>query len=233
MKKKLLALFLVASLVCASFAGCGNSESDVEDTSSTAVEENDAEEEEEETEIMPQRGVIADGAYTNEAFGISFPVADNLIVCTDEQIAQMLNMGQDMLAEDGTYDVEDMEEAMDGAIYDTVIMLSDNQSNVMVMYEDLEETGAIAYTEEQYAKAVANQLEAMQSMGYESQGITTESIGGTDFTVMTMGANGYSQKYYLHKVGGYMIEFITTFTEASEAEMNTFMSGVTFTDPTK
>ena len=56
-----------------------------------------------------KRGTIADGMYKNETFGVSFPVASNMIVCTDEQIAQTLDLGTEFLEDEKTYTAETME----------------------------------------------------------------------------------------------------------------------------
>lgn len=241
MKKKFLAMFLVLSFACIQVVGCGSDADEKTDSSKAETEavddkEADADEEkeeekEEEKKIEAKRGTIADGVYTNESFGISFPVASNMIACTDEQIAQTLSLGTDFIAEEGTYSVEDMEEAMQGAMYDTILLFSDNSSNVSVIYEDMDKSQAISLDEEQYLKALANNLESMTSMGYEVGETSTQDIGGTEFSSLTATASGFTQKYCLHQVGNYMIEFIFTYTDASQQEVEDFISSITFKSP--
>ena len=108
-----------------------------------------------------KRGTIADGMYKNETFGVSFPVASNMIVCTDEQIAQTLDLGTEFLEDEKTYTAETMEDVMEGALYDTIILFSDNSSSVSVIYEDMDKADSIGITEEQYLKAVGNSLAAL------------------------------------------------------------------------
>lgn len=241
MKKKFLALFLVLSFACMQVVGCGSDEKkDTSEKKTEAVDDKEDKEDkedkkeekkEEEKKIEAKRGTIADGVYTNESFGISFPVASNMIACTDEQIAQTLSLGTDMIAEEGTYSVEDMEEAMQGALYDTILLFSDNSSNVSVIYEDMDKSQAISLDEEQYLKALANNLESMTSMGYEIGETSTQNISGTEFASLTATASGFTQKYCLHQVGNYMIEFIFTYTDASQQEVEDFISSITFENP--
>lgn len=241
MKKKILAMCLAMSLVCVQFAACGSEDkkdsdkkteaaSEEKDSEKDSKEEEKTEEKKEETKIKAERGTVADGVYKNESMGVSFPVADNMIVCSDEQIAQTLSIGSDMISDNSKYTAEDMEEAMKGAMYDTIILFSDNSSNVSVIYEDMDKSQAVALDEEQYLKALSNNLTSV-GMGYEIGETTKQDIGGTEFSTLTATASGFTQKYCLHQVGNYMIEFIFTYTEASQAEVDSFISSITFESP--
>lgn len=237
MKKKIVAMCLVMSLVCVQFAACGSDDKKDSDKKTENVseekdskEEEETEEKEEETKLNAERGTVEDGVYKNESMGISFPVADNMIVCSDEQIAQTLSIGSDLISDNSKYTAEDMEEAMKGAMYDTIILFSDNSSNVSVIYEDMDKSQAVALDEEQYLKALSNNLKSM-NMGYEIGEIAKQDIGGTEFSALTATASGFTQKYCLHQVGNYMIEFIFTYTDASQAEVEDFISSITFESP--
>ena len=110
MKKKIAAMLVIMSLACIQLAGCGQEEKKTEDNKKTETVESKTEKKSEtkkdnkKTEKKDsnetdkkitdvKRGTIADGMYKNESFGVSFPVASNMIACTDEQIAQTLNLG--------------------------------------------------------------------------------------------------------------------------------------------
>ena len=228
MKKKIAAMLVIMSLACIQLAGCGQEEKKTEDNKKTETVESKTEKKSEtkkdnkKTEKKDsnetdkkitdvKRGTIADGMYKNESFGVSFPVASNMIACTDEQIAQTLNLGTDFLENQETYTAETMEDVMEGALYDTIILFSDNSSSVSVIYEDMDKADSISITEEQYLKAVGNSLTSL-NMGYEVEEPTTQDIGGTEFASMTSKTSQYQQTYCIHKVGNYMIEFIFTYT---------------------
>ena len=236
MKKKIAAMLVIMSLACIQLAGCGQEEKKTEDNKKTETVESKTEKKSEtkkdnkKTEKKDsnetdkkitdvKRGTIADGMYKNESFGVSFPVASNMIACTDEQIAQTLNLGTDFLENQETYTAETMEDVMEGALYDTIILFSDNSSSVSVIYEDMDKADSISITEEQYLKAVGNSLTSL-NMGYEVEEPTTQDIGGTEFASMTSKTSQYQQTYCIHKVGNYMIEFIFTYTDATEQEVN-------------
>lgn len=240
MKKKVAAMLVIMSLACIQLAGCGQDEKKTEDNKKTETveektekkSETKKEEKKEETKKIAdvKRGTIADGVYKNESFGISFPVASNMIVCTDEQIAQTLDLGTDFLENQESYSAETMQEAMEGALYDTIIIFSDNSSSVSVIYEDMDKSQGISINEEQYLKAVGNSLTALD-MGYEVDEPATQDINGTEFASMTSKTSQYMQKYCIHQVGNYMIEFIFTYTDATEQEVNNFISQITFENP--
>ena len=139
MKKKIAAMLVIMSLACIQLAGCGQEEKKTEDNKKTETVESKTEKKSEtkkdnkKTEKKDsnetdkkitdvKRGTIADGMYKNESFGVSFPVASNMIACTDEQIAQTLNLGTDFLENQETYTAETMEDVMEGALYDTIIL---------------------------------------------------------------------------------------------------------------
>ena len=48
---------------------------------------------------------------------------------------------------------------------------------------------------------------------------------------MTSKTCQYQQTYCIHKVGNYMIEFIFTYTDATEQEVNNFISQIAFESP--
>lgn len=251
MKKKIAAMLVIMSLACIQLAGCGQEEKKTEDNKKTETVDNKTEKksetnsntkkEDKKTEKKDsnetdkkitdvKRGTIVDGMYKNETFGVSFPVASNMIVCTDEQIAETLDLGTEFLEDEKTYTAETMEDVMEGALYDTIILFSDNSSSVSVIYEDMDKAQAISITEEQYLKAVGNSLAALD-MGYEVDEPTTQNIGGTEFASMTSKTSQYKQTYCIHKVGNYMIEFIFTYTDATEQEVNNFISQIAFESP--
>lgn len=238
MKKKIAIMLVVLTTVCVQVTGCGQDKKSEDNKKTESIQkkedrtetkkEEKTEKKKEEKITDVKRGTIADGVYKNETFGVSFAVPANMIVYTDEQIAQSLNLGTDFLTEKTSYSAEDMEKAMQGAMYDAILLFSDNSSNVSVIYEDMDKSQT---NEEQYLQAVANSLKSMEGMGYQTEEPTVQKIGETEFAVMTAKTDQFAQKYFLHRVGDYMIEFIFTYTDATQQEVEDFISNIMFENP--
>lgn len=236
-KKKFFTMFLVMVFAGLQITGCGKEEkkenSDkkteiTEEKTETTKEKTSTKEEEEEKKVEAKRGSITDDVYMNEVFGVNIPIPENATVYSDEQIVQMLGLDANILSEDKVYTAKDMEEKMEGVVYDAVIVFSDEASNVSVIYENREKSPMGDKTEEEYAEENAKQLEAAEGYGYIREGISKEKVGGTEFTVLAMKTDYYSQKYYLHTMDNYVIEFIVTYTEETKQEAEDLMSTIIF-----
>lgn len=235
-KKKIFAMFLVVALAGLQLAGCGKEEKETSDKKTETSEEKIATKKKEEKQtkkvekkkIEAERGSITNDVYMNKVFGVNIPIPENGSAYSDEQIIQMLGIDAEILSEDKTYTAKDMEEKMEGVVYDAVILLSDEASNVSVIYENKEKSPMGDKTEEEYAKENAKQLEEADGYGYVGEGISKETIGGTEFTVLSMKTDYYAQKYYLHTAGDYVIEFIVTYTDETKKEAEDLMSAVIF-----
>lgn len=183
--------------------------------------------EEPEDSVQPVRGTLENGMFTNEVFHISFPVSDDMLVFTDEQIMQIIGMGTEVMEEAGIhYSAEQMEQAMQGTIYDTVIMMPDGASNVMVLYENLDVTAqGMRFTEKQYLQIVIARISKMlgeESIVHEQETIT---IGGKDYTkVEVETGQGYSQTYYIRNQENYMVGFLYTCVDGAEAAREEFFN---------
>lgn len=253
MKKKLLVLVMMTTLAASTIlTSCGGSskpaasasaestQAESEQTESVSESEPEATPEAtEEPEATPEatseaasieatRGVVENGVFTNSTFGISFPVSSDMVAYTDEQIAQMLGMGSDVVAENGLYSAEQMEQAMQGSIYDAMFVMADGSSNVSIVYENMDVTAnGIYYNEDQYLQVVGSQLSQMSSPAYTVGEPSKITLGGKEYARVDMTTDaGYSQTYCVRAQDNYMTAFIYTCMNGSEASRDAFFASV-------
>lgn len=185
-------------------------------------EEAEKEEAEEET-IEASRGTITDGMFVNETFGIAFAVTDDMTVFSDEQMLEALGVGSDIMADDGVANAKQIEEALQGTMYDAMIMFSDNSSNVSVSYENMDITSkGIYFDEEQYGQMLINMLGQMSSIQYDVVDENTIELGGKEYYCLKLSAdyNGIilEQTYLCRRQDNYMIDIIISSQEGSQIE---------------
>lgn len=219
MKKRMIAVCCMLTMVGALVAGCGASTDGTSDSGNKTETTTKSQ--------KAQRGTITENKYKNEAFGVSVSLPETAEFCSDEKIVGMLNLDTEILNEDGGYDADEMIDTMEGVLYDSIALLSDRQSNVVIAYEDLAKTGSKSQTEKQYAQKLVEEMESMEAMGYETDGVTEETINGTTFTTVKSSVGEIYQSYYMKKDGNYMIVFMSTFTPEMAQEEAEFMQEVT------
>lgn len=235
MRKKLLVMMMVMALgagTCLTACGGGSDE-----TQSDATVEQDAAgvadagadvetevETEVEEEVVATRGTVENGMFTNETFGISFAVTDDMLVYTDEQLLQAVGVGTDVAAENMSMTAEEMEEMMSGVMYDTMMTMSDGLSNVIVAYENTQKT-FLQFTEEQYITMLQNQLSQIEDIDYTFGETERVTLGGHEYAKCDFyTTQGISQTYCLRMVGDYQVSIIYTCLDGSEQLRDDFFA---------
>ena len=157
------------------------------------------------------RGTISGRVYKSEYLGLSFKKPITWKYATDEEIAEALNLGVDMLFKD------DFKEALENvpAIYDMMAVDNITGSNVSVGFENLARSLASNITVEQYIDVLEKQFANMTNMRVTfPDEYDTVTLGQTEFTrvICKVKAVGSSmdQIYYLNKEGKYMRYIIVT-----------------------
>ncbi len=231
--KKILAL-LLAVIMAASFVGCketddtkpsgGTTEGTTEDTAEGTTEgttEDTTEDTTEGTTEEPSegisRGTIEGAVYKNEFLGFEFTKPSSWVYSTDEEIAALLNIALDSLANDN------FKEALENnpAIYDMMVVDSLTRTNINIVYENLAKSFATNITEEQYLEALKYQLSNTEMNVVFSDNIEKVNLGETEFTkcvgetliqdpTAITGHTKLTQVYYLKKKDGYMASVIVT-----------------------
>ncbi len=207
MKKhvKVLAFVLMALLVFV--AGCGNN----------VVESG---------KKVLDSGSINNGIYTNDFFGISISIPTNWHVASEEELIQMIEEGNEMVAGDD----EDLQKLIQESNLRTVFLLSttsnDPLSNAsfMVMAEKLSFLQGVR-TGKDYLEILQQNLEELVAqIPYEfPKEIYTEKIGNQTFhvleTTVDLVVAEFKQTYYTAVLNGYALAFISTTMDESEEDL--------------
>ena len=161
-----------------------------------------------EEKVEFSRGTVTDNIYTSTFAGIKFAAPEDWTLASEEELNAMMNVAIDNT--DANALAKKYLEL--STVYDMIAIAPDN-SNVMIMYENLALTpGGTSYSETDYAEAVKGQMDS----SYECGDTYTADLGGKTFTVMPASISGGQmfQDYYLLRVGNYMACIV--FTSLSE-----------------
>ena len=196
--KKLLAL-LLALILALTCVACAN----------TLEEDDDGEGATKKVELS--RGKIDGNVYENEYLGFKFTKPESWVYSTDEEIAEVLNIGAEMILGDN------FSEALKNStsIYDMMVVDPATGTNISIGYENLSKTQSIGITEEEYIEALESQLEHVSAVQIVfPDELDTVRLGNVEFTraICTTTTSGVSmsQTYYLRKTEGYMAFVIVT-----------------------
>lgn len=201
---------------------------DDEDLNDEDWDDEDFEEEElnDSETVTAERGIMEGNVYTNESMGIQATFPEGCVMYSDEEIAQVVGSGSEIMEE--VYDSDSLENSIAGTIYDVIAVTADQSANIQIVIEDTQATMGMSLKAATYAQAMVNTLKTT----YESAGITIgeptvteENLGGLDFEVVSLSVNGMTQEYYVHQVGNYMLLFTVTYTDRTAVQE--FLDSVT------
>ena len=157
------------------------------------------------------RGTIQGNVYTSEYLGLSFNKPDSWVYSTDEEIADAMNLGAEMLLGENFKNV--LEDS--GTVYDMMVVDVLTSSSINIGFENLAKTYSSNITVDQYIQALKTQFESITSISVTfPETAETKKLGQTEFTklecsVTTQGVS-MKQVYYLRKVDKYMSFIIVT-----------------------
>ena len=152
------------------------------------------------------RGTIEGDVYTSEFAGITFTKPESWVYSTDEEIAQVMNVGAELL------DRSEFEQkaAELTTIYDMMVKDVLWGNNVSVAFENLQLSQASNITVDQYIETVKTLMVQQASvMNYEFGDTAEVKLG--EQTYSRLPATGsysgisFDQYMYLRKEGVYMI----------------------------
>ena len=167
-----------------------------------------------------QRGTIDGNVYKSEYSGITFTKPDGWVFSTDEEIAEIMNIGSDML------DKSKFETAVAeiATTYDMMVNDPISGSSVSISYENLAVTNNEDKTLEEYVDVVLNQLKNQTVIEYKFSDPESFSLCGESYTrvITTASYSGVemTQAYYMRKIEDIVVGVIITAvnTELSEIE---------------
>lgn len=242
MKKTLKTILVIAmlSIVIISMTACGKKEENnvdnkkeenraesinetnknntavVENNQTTTDDNNTTGNETKTTDIS--RGEWNGNQYVNEFANIKFNLPSGWSKYSDEQIAQVMNVGVELLNDDQKK-LAELAQSM--VIYGMVANDDTTKANVSVILEK----PAIKITPESYATSLKQQLEAVNSIQYKVNETATAKVGSEEYTALTSTASvsgvEIGQSYYIRAEGDYIITIIVTTTE--EGQLDTIL----------
>ena len=207
--KKLLKIVLLVVMLCVlvvTMTGCGTT--DENQTNNTVNNTTET------PTVEFSRGEWVENQYNNDFAKIKFNLPEGWVKATDDQIAQLMNVGKEMLNQDQKKLAELAEET---TVYGMSANNPNNASSMMIIFEK----PILKVTPEYYLKNVKQQLEALTEMDYTVGEQYTTDIAGEQYYVTDAKVEGYNieQSYYVKAEGDYIIGIIITSTEEGQRDI--------------
>lgn len=220
MKKKVLALALATAVL---LTACGGQETANEAPVEEATEE--VVEEAEETASDYTKGISSETGYESEWLGIRFTAPEGAAMLTEEELNEMMGLGQEVLSEDFS-DLQ-LQYAEMSTVSEMMCTAAEGTPNVVMSVEKMMADATAA----DYAEVLAQTLGQVTTMTYtidSSDEVVT--IGGKDFVKVAASVEyegvSMKQNYYVMVQGDRAVSIALTFTpeteDAAEAMMNGF-----------
>lgn len=193
MKNKVKTFFAVifVAVILVTLVGCGKKEEE------KGVDENP----------KINLGKWEENVYINGDLEIKFRLPEGWEPATKKEIAKIMNLSEDMLADEGKYMSEVAKQttvcyamATDPATGNNIIIMSEKATMPL----------------EKYIETVKSQITSMQGMTYNVEQEGTEKLASKDYSAITLSESvyGYKQKQYItEKDGNFIVITMTNFTQ--------------------
>ena len=248
MKKKLAVLVLASAMM---LSACGGKETvaddveaaveetvdDAEGTVETEVEETVEEVADDVEEIVEEvvedaeealdyaKGTLIENGWESKWLGLRFTAPEGMVMSTEEELAEIMGVGQEILAQD--FSEQQLAYAELATVYE--MMCSDAMgTNVILMAEKLPMT----LTAEQYIEILANQMTSVTAIQYEVESNDeVVTLGGIPFNKLACVADyeGISlcQDYYITIKDNRAVAIAVTYTDATADVYAGILNGFT------
>lgn len=257
MKKKCYIAFLILTLtVSAVLTGCtgekkeavseelvnedGETEDDDLEPEEEETKETDAGQEEKEAdkgkekeEVVPiraTRGEVRDDMFVNETFGISFPLTKDMDRLDDLEVLEVLGADTDSMEEGEVVSAKEMEDALEGVLYDAVFFLDKGtSSNITVSYENMDVTMDGDYLDERhFAGLLKDDLEQQSPGMYKIKSQKTVVIGDVQYlrVDLEMKESELKEIFCCRRVENYMVCVTITFIEEKRQAAEDFIDSL-------
>lgn len=176
-----------------------------------------------------QGGTWDGSTFTNEWSNIKMELPSEFTAATAEEIQAGIADANEVMVNDGM-DKASIDASQLKTLYDFSVSADDGLSSLMLMYENLSFSSATSgYTAEDYYKATKDGLLALTDFGYTEVSKTTGKIAGEEYIKATFSVfDGLMfQDYYIRKLDGAIVGFISTYTEETEAKVNNLVNSIT------
>ena len=199
-KNMLLIMLAIAMLFLLS--GCGKENNDVKEEQSSN----------EQTKEFSM-GEWNDNVYTNDFLGLKFNLPEGWVYSSDEEIAEMMNLGTELLNDDQKVAAEVSK--LNNAYY--IVANDPNTGNSVSI---ISEKPIMEISTDYYINQLKTQLSSVDSIKYEIGETSKEKVGDIQCDTLTVSASmlnqTITQKYYVYKLDKYFVGIIVTATSGEE-----------------
>lgn len=211
--KSMLAIGLTASMLFV-LSGCGNKE---EEKTTNDNEKTNVEQENKTVEFS--MGSWSDNVYSNDFLGLKFKLPNGWKYSSDEEIAEMMNLGAELLN-------DEQKAAAEVSKLNSAYYMVANDPNTGDNISIISEKPAMEVTTEFYINQLKTQLQNVNTINYEIGETSKETVAGKECDTLTVDASmsgvKMTQRYYIYKVDKYVICIISTST-SGEQKINDIM----------
>lgn len=198
--KSMLAIVLAASMLFV-LSGCGNKNEE-----KTGVEE-------EAKTVEFSMGSWNDNVYSNDFLGLKFKLPNGWKYSSDEEIAEMMNLGAELLN-------DEQKAAAEVSKLNSAYYMVANDPNTGDNISVISEKPSMEVTTEFYINQLKTQLQNVDSISYKIEETSKETVAGKECDALTVSARmsgiEMTQKYYIYKVDKYVICIISTSTSGDQ-----------------
>lgn len=169
------------------------------------------------------KGTLTENGWESQWLGLRFTAPEGMVMSTEEELAETMGIGQEILAQDFTE--QQLAYAELATVYE--MMCSDAMgSNVILMAEKLPMT----LTADQYIEILANQMTSVTAVQYEVKSDDeVVTIGGIEFNKLACAADyeGVSlcQDYYITIKDNRAVALAVTYTDATADVSESILNG--------
>lgn len=219
--KKVLSCSLGVMLVCGALMGC--TDGDKKDTGNTAANNTETTQAQStQAADTYQRGTRTDKEFTSEWLGLKYTLSEGMIMMTDEQMEQAMQIGSEHMYEDSKTGQKMIDYAKLNSVYEMAATKADSGESVIITVEKMN----ITLNEDQYVEALKAQLKKTTSTPiYED--VKKREVAGIEFTDVTysMTKNGVKlkQTMLIKKKDNRIIGIAITYR--SEEAFNSLIAG--------
>lgn len=148
-----------------------------------------------------------DNIYTNDFLGIKFQLPEDWKRFSDEDLAQVMNLGTELLN-------DDQKKLAELSKINSVSYMGANNpaTGDSIMVSSVK--SIFDLTAEYFMNGVKTQLQALESIDYEVSEISKEELAGREYYVLTAKSEisgiNLIQKFYVYKIDKYFLEIVAT-----------------------
>lgn len=198
-----LIIFLITSMLFV-LTACGKEEEKTTNDNTTNITN---EQPAQEQKVEFSMGEWNNNVYTNDFLGLKFNLPEGWTYSSDEEIAEMMNLGIELLN-------DDQKAAAELSKLTSVYYIAANNPNTGDSVAVMSEKPSMDVTTEFYINQLKSQLSTVESVSYEIGEIAKEQVADREYDTITATTNvsgiKIAQKYYVYKMDEYFVAIIAT-----------------------